>query len=71
MGKSGSHSSFDCFFDFVGDNRSTNRTFTVLRLGIWCVEETPAALELESSASPASRKKSTMSASAAFCLPTS
>lgn len=75
MGKPGSHASFDFDFDFdceyVGDMRSTNRTFSVFRLGICCVEETPAALELASSALPASRRKSTMSASAAFCLPIS
>jgi hypothetical protein len=75
MGKPGSHASSDLDFeiDVVGDTRSTNRTFSVFLLGIcWCcVAETPAALELASSASPASRRKSTMSASAAFCLPIS
>jgi hypothetical protein len=73
MGKRGLHASsdFDFDVDFVGDTRSTNRTFSVFLLGICCVEETPATLELASSASPASRRKSTMSASAAFCLPIS
>jgi hypothetical protein len=36
-----------------------------------CAEDTPAALGFVLSALPASRKKSTMPASAAFCLPTS
>jgi hypothetical protein len=34
-------------------------------------EDTPAAFDVALRASPASRKKSTMPASAAFCLPTS
>jgi hypothetical protein len=65
-GKRGSESTFD----FVGDTRSTNRVCIDFLLGI-CDEFTAAAPELEFSALPASRKKSTMSASAAFCLPTS
>jgi hypothetical protein len=65
-GKPGSQSSFD----FVGDTRSTNRVFSDFLLGI-CDEDTAAAPELEFSALPASRKKSTIPASAAFCLPTS
>ena len=65
-GKPGSFSSFD----LVGDRRSTNRVLSVFLLGI-CDEDTPAALEFDFSAWPASRRKSTMSASAAFCLPTS
>jgi hypothetical protein len=67
-GKPGFFSRFGCFFDFAG---STNRTLSVFRRGMDCVEGTAAALELEFSASPASRKKSTMPDSAAFCLPTS
>lgn len=68
MGKPGFFSRFECFFDFAG---STNRTLSVFRRGMGCAEETAAAPELEFSASPASRKKSTMPDSAAFCLPTS
>jgi hypothetical protein len=66
-GKPGSHSSFELF---VGDNWSTNLVFRFFLLGI-CVDGAAAALELEFSALPASRRKSTISASAAFCLPTS
>ena len=52
--------------------RSTNRVFTVFLAGT-CDEGPPAApeLELELSASPASRKKSTMLDSASFRLPIS
>ena len=64
-GKPGSCASFE----LVGDTRSTNRDLSVLRRGI-CVD-TAAALELEFNASPASRRKSTMPASATFCWPTS
>lgn len=56
--------------DSVGDMRSTNRVLLTAFLAGMCVEGAPAC-ELESSALPASRRKSTMSASALFCLPTS
>ena len=53
--------------------RSTNIDLSVFRRGMWeCGCGAGAALEVvDLSASPASRRKSTMSASAAFCLPTS
>lgn len=66
MGKPGSRSSFD----LVGDKRSTNRVLSVFLFGI-CVDGTPPCVALEFSASPASRRKLTMSASAFICWPTS
>jgi hypothetical protein len=57
-------------FDDEGFNRSTNRVFSVFLRGI-CADDTGAALAVALSALPASRRKSTMPASAAFCLPTS
>jgi hypothetical protein len=68
MGKPSSRSTLDG--DVVGDMRSTNRVFLTAFLAGICIEGAPA-FELESSALPASRRKSTMSASALFCLPTS
>lgn len=66
-GKPGSLSHFDG--DLIGDMRSTNRVFLTAFLAGICVDG--PVLELASSALPASRRKSTMSASTLFCLPTS
>jgi hypothetical protein len=68
-GKLGSRYSID----IEGVNRSTNRVFSVLSVFLrgTCGADTPGAFDVALRALPASRKKSTMPASAAFCLPTS
>jgi len=79
IGKPSSRAAFAGGCDFVGDMRSTNRVFlTAFLAGMcvcvcvcMCVCVMGAAVEVESSALPASRRKSTMSASALVCLPTS